>query len=76
MSEQREETDKLDPEITQASDKTSRFGMAHESQSPEVEKLESPAPAENKARFRGPAQLCLYRASALISFLETGLYTF
>lgn len=39
MSEQKEEVDKLDPEITQA----------HESQSLEVEILESPAPAESEA---------------------------
>ena len=41
----------MNSEITHASDKTSRFGMAHESQSLEVEILESPAPAENEARL-------------------------
>jgi hypothetical protein len=51
MSEQREETDQLDPEITHASDDTSRFRMAHEPQFSEVEILESPAPVENKARL-------------------------
>jgi hypothetical protein len=46
----------LNPEITHASDKTSRFGMAHESQSLEVGILESPATAENKARLSALAR--------------------
>jgi hypothetical protein len=56
MSEQREETDKLDPEITHASDDTSRFRMAHEAQFTEVEILESPAPADKEARFTSLAR--------------------
>jgi hypothetical protein len=49
MCKQKEETDKLDPEIAHASDKRSRFAMAHEPQSLEVEILESPALAESEA---------------------------
>jgi hypothetical protein len=46
---QKEETDKLNPEIADGSDKTSRFRMGQESQSLEVEILESPAHGESEA---------------------------
>jgi hypothetical protein len=50
MSEQKENGEKLDPEIRQPSDNASGFGMAHEPQFPEIEIPNSPAPAENEAR--------------------------
>jgi hypothetical protein len=51
MSEQKENGEKLDPEISQPSDKASGFGMAHEPQFPEIEIPNSPAPAENEAKI-------------------------
>ena len=46
----------MDPEISNASDKTSMLRMAHEPQFLEIELLDSTAPVENKAGVSSPAR--------------------